>query len=170
MLKVVTKPMQGPASAATFFGRLTFFLAALVITLQTGSWLSSWPDISTWLYVAIGSFFALSPLVVSSLALEAVMTFIPRPRAILGQWDERQRERLDRSATIVCLFTLPLTLLLLMVDRLSRRESLQSMFGELLAWLFWLALLSLAISALAGLIGYGATALSKKQQARLQQG
>ncbi|WFS69585.1 hypothetical protein CFBP4996_26290 (plasmid) [Agrobacterium leguminum] len=166
MLKVVTMPTRTPASAGTFFGRLALFLVALVFTILTGNWLCSWPDISLWLYITIGFLFALSPLAVSSFAWEAVTTFVPRPRSMMSQWDERERDRLERSATAVCLSTLPLTMLLLSIDRLSRRESL---FAELLTWLFWLTLLSLAISALAGLIGYSAVVLSKRQHVRRKQ-
>jgi hypothetical protein len=162
VLELMSKVVPAPATAWTFFLRLTLLLCALAGTIRLAWWLFTWPDIGLWSYAVFGILFAMSPLLVTVLAYDAITTFLPRPWASIRQWDQQQRQKLDRSATAVCLSTLPLTTLLFVVHRLAQKEAARDYVGGLIDWIFWFALLSLAMAALAGLIGFALAAYLRR--------
>ncbi len=149
----MSKAVAAPATAGTFFLRLAFFLSALAFTIALARWFFTWPPISLWAYILIGCPLSMSPLAVTALAYDPITTFLPRPRKAIREWDRQQRQNLDRSAAVVCLTTLPLMALLIILQRFARKEAARDFVGGLIDWAFWFVLLSLALAALAGLIG-----------------
>lgn len=158
----MSKVVPAPATAWTFFLRLTSFLSALAVTIGLVNWLFARPDLSLWSYAACGILLCMSPLLVTVLVYDTVTTFLPRPRSSSRQWNQQQRQQLERSATAVCLSTLPITALLFFLHRLAQKQAARDNVGGLFDWMFWFALLSLALAALAGLIGFTLTAYLRR--------
>ncbi|MET2832244.1 hypothetical protein [Mesorhizobium shangrilense] len=149
----MSKAVSAPATAWIFFLRLALLLHALTGTIRLARWLFTWPDIDLWSYAVFGILFAMSPLLVTVLAYDAITTFLPALGPRYGSGISSSVRNLDGSATAVCLPTLPPTTLLFVVHRLAQKEAVRDYVGDLIDWIFWFALLSLAMAALAGLIG-----------------